>query len=172
MTREVRGERGASWRDESHREVTYHGHAFQRATSYFISRLPENHTEKDLWSIFQQFGRVAEVFIATRINKSDHKFGFVRFLDVSNKKKLEYELDQIRIGDSKIYASFPRFKRVSDTKIQRWHGVERSSMEAEAKCKRSATHKYSYAHISQVDPQRPKKESRQSSNGMEGDGVY
>lgn len=61
------------------------------------------------------FGRVVEVFIARRRNKWGQKFGFVRFLNVSNEKKLEYELDNIRIGESKIYANLLRFKRESET---------------------------------------------------------
>lgn len=48
---------------------------------------------------------------ASRLNRGGHRFGFVRFLDVKNKWRTEYELDQIRIGASKLYANLPRFER-------------------------------------------------------------
>lgn len=78
---------------------------------FFFSCFPNDHTEKDLWRIFQRFGKVNEVFIANKRNKRGQWFDFVRLLEVSNHKKLEYELDHIWIGDLKLHANIPRFKR-------------------------------------------------------------
>jgi len=39
--------------------------------------------------IFQRWTRVKEVFIARRLNRSERRFGFVRFFDVSNVIRLE-----------------------------------------------------------------------------------
>jgi len=41
---------------------------------------------------------VHEVFISKKVNRRGHRFGFVRFSDVKNARRLKYELDTIRIG--------------------------------------------------------------------------
>lgn len=49
--------------------------------------------------------------IARKNNKWGQRFGSMRFLDVSDKKKLEYQLDHIQIREKKLQANLPRFKR-------------------------------------------------------------
>lgn len=52
-----------------------------------------------------------EVFILRRLNRWDKKFGFVRFFEVENAKRLEKDLDQIYIGNVKLYVNIPRYRR-------------------------------------------------------------
>lgn len=87
-------------------------------THYFFSNFPENFTEKALWTIFQRYNRVWEVFIAPRRNKAGRKFGFVRFLDVKDPWKLEKELDTILIGSMKMHVNLPRFDKRSKARLQ------------------------------------------------------
>jgi len=54
---------------------------------------------------------VKEVFIARRLNKWGRRFGVVRFFDVGNAVRLEKELDQIYIGDMKLYVNIPKYRR-------------------------------------------------------------
>ena len=48
-------------------------------TTFYFSRFPEGIMEKDMWQIFQKWGKVWEVFIPRTKNKLGHRFGFVRF---------------------------------------------------------------------------------------------
>ena len=53
-----------------------------------------------------------EVYIARKRNKWGRRFGFVRFSEVTDEKKMEYALDIIKIGEEKLYVNLPRFKRL------------------------------------------------------------
>lgn len=108
--RESQREREREWEGnaKSHYE---NGRVLQNVTTFFISHFLHGHTKRDLWRIFQRFERIHEVVIARRTNKWGHRFEFVRFFDVKNQRRMEYKLDQIRIGDRKLYANLPRFQR-------------------------------------------------------------
>lgn len=58
-------------------------------TTFFFSNFPNGYGEYDMIKIFQRWTRVKEVFIARRLNRSERRFGFVRFFDVSNVIRLE-----------------------------------------------------------------------------------
>jgi len=61
--------------------------------------------------IFQRWARVKEVFISRRRNRWGRRFGFVRFFKVPNEYKLEKELDQVCIGNMKLYVNLPKYTR-------------------------------------------------------------
>ncbi|GKV27604.1 hypothetical protein SLEP1_g36760 [Rubroshorea leprosula] len=62
-----------------------------------------------MWKTFLQFGRVYAIYSPRRRNRNGNRFGFVRFLDVIDKKELERKLDQIWVGDRKLWVNIPRF---------------------------------------------------------------
>jgi len=64
-----------------------------------------------MMEIFQWWGRVEEVFISNKLNRWGSRFGFVRFCNVKNVPKLESELDSIRIGNMKLFANLPRYRK-------------------------------------------------------------
>ncbi|XP_068503600.1 uncharacterized protein [Phaseolus vulgaris] len=66
----------------------------------------------DMVKVFQKWARVKEVFISHRLNKWGRRFGFVRFLEVKNVRRLEGELDQIYIGNIKLHVNIPKYQRV------------------------------------------------------------
>uniref|UniRef100_K7MMW2 RRM domain-containing protein n=1 Tax=Glycine max TaxID=3847 RepID=K7MMW2_SOYBN len=81
-------------------------------TTFYFSRFPEGIKEKDLWQIFQKWGKVWEVFIPKSKNKEGHKFGFVRFKEVADEQRLERQLDNnIFIGGMKMFVNSPKFDR-------------------------------------------------------------
>ena len=61
--------------------------------------------------IFQKWARVKEVFISKRLNRWGRRFGFVRLFDVENVFRLEKQLDQIYIGNMKLYVNIPKYRR-------------------------------------------------------------
>ncbi|KAK8469885.1 hypothetical protein PHAVU_004G009401 [Phaseolus vulgaris] len=80
-------------------------------TTFFFSNFPNGYGEKDMFKIFQRWARVKEVYISHRLNKWGRRFGFVRLFDVKNVVKLEKELDQIYIGNRKLFVNIPKYRR-------------------------------------------------------------
>ncbi|KAL5171309.1 hypothetical protein HKD37_11G032808 [Glycine soja] len=71
-------------------------------TTFYFSRFPEGMMEKDLWRIFQKWGK----------NKLGHRFGFVRFKGVMDEQRLERQLDNnIFIDGVKVFVNRPKFER-------------------------------------------------------------
>jgi hypothetical protein len=71
----------------------------------------ENGKAKDMWFLFQKWGKVNEFFIPNKRNKYGKRFGFVRFDGIVNPKDLELKLDNIFIGEMKLHVNLPRFNR-------------------------------------------------------------
>jgi len=82
-------------------------------TTFFFSHFLVNYGERELWKIFQRWGRLHEVFISRKLNRWGNRFGFVRFYDVRNVGRLEKELDFIRIGNMKLHVNVPRYMKVN-----------------------------------------------------------
>ena len=81
------------------------------STTFFFSHFPLAYGEYDLWKIFARWGRVIDVFISQRLNRWGQRFGFVRFLGVNDSRKLESQLDNIRIRNWKLHVNLPKYKR-------------------------------------------------------------
>ncbi|XP_020220436.1 uncharacterized protein LOC109803325 [Cajanus cajan] len=95
-------------------------------TTFFFSRFPESYNQADLWKVFQRWGKVWDVFIAARRNRHGQRYGFVRFLEVENVKRLEKQLDEIYIGGTKLYANIPRYRRNEDVMVESQHTKKRT----------------------------------------------
>jgi len=80
-------------------------------TTFFCSNFSNGYGELDMHKVFKKWARVKEVFITRRLNKWGRRFGFVRFFEVGNVTSLEKELDQIYIGNKKLYVNIPRYQR-------------------------------------------------------------
>ena len=99
-TSHQRKERKVTWRDKA------------GVTTFYFSRFPEGMMEKDMWRIFQKWGKVWEVFIPRTKNKLGHRFGFVRFKEVVDVQRLERQLDNnIFLGGVKLLVNRPKFDR-------------------------------------------------------------
>ncbi|GLU09054.1 hypothetical protein SLE2022_259320 [Rubroshorea leprosula] len=65
-----------------------------------------------MWRTFLKFGRVYDIYNPNRKSRNEARFGFVRFLNVQDKRELERQLDQIWIGDWKLWVNSPRYDDV------------------------------------------------------------
>src|ERR1044072_4777075 len=81
-------------------------------TSCYFSRVPESHSNSEMWKIFQMWGRVWDVYMPRRLNRQGERFGFVRFLEVRDPKFLEKELQTLVIGNVRIQVNLARYDRV------------------------------------------------------------
>lgn len=62
----------------------------------------------------------------------------MRFFGVTNQMRLKHQLDQIKIGERKMYANLPRFKREegkqAHSKMKRWkHGHDKGPIMIKAR---------------------------------------
>jgi len=107
----MRGMRGRSNGGPNTRK--WHGDhgSSQDFTTFFFSIFPNEYTESDMFKVFQRWARVKEVFVSRRLNKWGRRFGFVRFFYVRNVRWLEGELDQLIVGNRKLYVNIPRYRR-------------------------------------------------------------
>ncbi|KAL2993253.1 hypothetical protein AAZX31_10G099700 [Glycine max] len=81
-------------------------------TSFYFAHFPNHICEKGLWKIFQEWGKVWEVFIPKTKNKQGFRYGFVRFKGVEDEDSLERRLDNnIFIEGMKLFVNKPKFQR-------------------------------------------------------------
>ncbi|GKV14959.1 hypothetical protein SLEP1_g25757 [Rubroshorea leprosula] len=105
-TGEQRGSQG--WKS-SIREM-YNRGLYKQATPYYFTNFPKDWSYAEMWMTFSKFGRVFDIYSPSRRSKKGYRFGFVRFLDVKNTKELERRLDQIWVGEFKLWVNIPRFR--------------------------------------------------------------
>jgi len=85
-------------------------------TSFFFTNISPGHEEKELWNIFQRWGRVLDVFIPKKLNSRKQRFGFVRFHGVRDVCELERRLDAIWIGLWKLCVNIARYRKKEQPK--------------------------------------------------------
>lgn len=58
-------------------------------STFFFCRFFEDFREEDLWRIFQWWGKVWEIYVAKRRNRSGHRYDYVIFKGVQNERIME-----------------------------------------------------------------------------------
>ncbi|GKV49843.1 hypothetical protein SLEP1_g56570 [Rubroshorea leprosula] len=113
-------ERTVGQEHEGNRKPTYgYGKGvLEQATSFFITKFPEDVEMGDMWQAFVKCGRAIQIFIAQKRDRWGCRFGFARFLDVGNLNSLEAKLNQIKFGDQPLHANLARFAK-GDHKMER-----------------------------------------------------
>ncbi|KAK2442363.1 zinc finger CCCH domain-containing protein [Trifolium repens] len=123
--KEERGgvERGRSLRRNLHGISSHQGrrlsakgkgfvhHLDRITTSFFFTNFPVEVKTMELWGLFNKFGKVGEVYIPNKLDKKGHRFGFVKFKEVTNAKALESRLDNVWWESYKLRINLSRFNR-------------------------------------------------------------
>jgi len=89
---------------------------------------------------------VKEIIIAPRWNKSGMRYGFVKFIEVEDSKRLERQVDNIFIGSLKLYVNLPRFQRSRGFEEQREVQGQRNHYEEGASQRNKSTQGYEYRY--------------------------
>lgn len=71
--------------------------------TYFVTNFPNDLVEKDLWHLFEEFGKIANVYIARKLSKNGRKFAFVKYLIVFYGDRLEKRLTNIWVGNFHLF---------------------------------------------------------------------
>jgi len=115
-----------------------------RTTSqrFFFANFPNGYGEIDMIKVLPRWARVKEVFISRRRNKWGRRFGFVRFFEVRNVRRLQRDLDQIYIGNLKLHVNIPRYRRnEADSKgAERNPRVDQKEMGRNSRKRKVETH--------------------------------
>ncbi|KAI5434218.1 hypothetical protein KIW84_021184 [Lathyrus oleraceus] len=82
-------------------------------TSFFFSSIPDSFKARDLHEVFSRFGEVDEVVIPMKKDVRGKRYGFVRFFNVIDSRRLVCKLDNIFVEDVKLQVNIPRFSRNS-----------------------------------------------------------
>lgn len=64
-----------------------------------------------MFDVFLEHGRVLEVVISARKEGIRMRFGFGRFLDVTEPERMAIKLDNFFVESVKLHANLARFKR-------------------------------------------------------------
>ncbi|GJW18810.1 cytochrome P450 [Tanacetum coccineum] len=81
------------------------------STTFYFTNFPLKWNHLVMIDVFSKYGRVADVYIARKRNKLGKRFGFVRFLDVSNPTRFELRLNTLCIGTQKVFCNIARHQR-------------------------------------------------------------
>ncbi|GJY33438.1 RNA-directed DNA polymerase, eukaryota [Tanacetum coccineum] len=85
-------------------------HKPNSTTTYFFTNIPPGWNDIALWKLFAKYGRISDVYIAKKTSKTDKKFGFARFLNVSNPSSFETTLSSITIGTHRLTINIARYQ--------------------------------------------------------------
>ncbi|KAL4560730.1 hypothetical protein LXL04_032884 [Taraxacum kok-saghyz] len=75
------------------------------AVSFFVANLPKNIQSADLWTRCAKIGIVVDVFIAPNLSKMGRRYGFVRFVRITDKKEIERKLCEIWMGSYLLFTA-------------------------------------------------------------------
>ncbi|GKD35517.1 nucleotide-binding alpha-beta plait domain-containing protein [Tanacetum coccineum] len=81
------------------------------ATTFYFSKFPENWNARALWKMFEKYGSLVDVYVATKRTKGGDRFGFARFKNVTDVQSFEHSLSGILIGSSWIQVNVARYNK-------------------------------------------------------------
>ncbi|KAJ9557474.1 hypothetical protein OSB04_012088 [Centaurea solstitialis] len=82
-----------------------------KAITFYITNLADLVSEADIWKVFIRIGKIVDLYVAKKRNKQGCRFGFARFLGISDLKGFEGKLNNTWVGGQRLLANVARFKR-------------------------------------------------------------
>nr|GEV98347.1 nucleotide-binding alpha-beta plait domain-containing protein [Tanacetum cinerariifolium] len=79
----------------------------------FVKKFPSSTSARQIWDICEQYGKVVDAFIPSRVSKEGKKFAFMCFIKLSNIDVLIGNLNTVWIGKFRLRFNFARFQRGS-----------------------------------------------------------
>jgi hypothetical protein len=88
---------------------TKHPESTNNTTTFYITNFPDDISASDIWTSFDRYWRVGEVYIPAKIDRLGKRFGFARFVDVTDAQSLLEKIEGSWFGTFKIRANISRF---------------------------------------------------------------
>ncbi|GKC91906.1 cytochrome P450 [Tanacetum coccineum] len=79
--------------------------------TFYLTNFPLKWDHITMKDVFAKYGKVVDVFIASKRNKLGKRFGFARFENVSNPTAFEKLLSTISVGSQKLWCNIAHFQR-------------------------------------------------------------
>ncbi|KAF5779894.1 putative RNA recognition motif domain, nucleotide-binding alpha-beta plait domain superfamily [Helianthus annuus] len=111
MTRR-QGRATEEWKDVNRNKRSVQEESKRRVeddTKFFVSNLPEGASSVDLKEALKEFGTIAGVYIARKLDKVGNRFGFVSFQNEGNMHVLVHMMKNVKVGQNKLFISLARF---------------------------------------------------------------
>ncbi|KAL4576683.1 hypothetical protein LXL04_012781 [Taraxacum kok-saghyz] len=83
----------------------------EAVTSYFVSNLPNGANKTKIRLAFIQFGRVVDVYIGGKRDRSGSIFAFVRFANVRDAKALELEMNKVKYEHCILRVNIAKYQK-------------------------------------------------------------
>ncbi|GJW46664.1 RNA-directed DNA polymerase, eukaryota [Tanacetum coccineum] len=96
---------------KKHGYRSYEDDVAKISISIYVSNLPETFSAKDLFHACNKYGYVVDSFIPLKRSKEGKRFGFVKFINVSNVERLVGNLCTVWVGRYKLQTNKARFGR-------------------------------------------------------------
>ncbi|CAI8603184.1 unnamed protein product [Vicia faba] len=77
----------------------------------YVNNLPEDISEREMERTFERWGKVIDVYIASKRNKMGKIFGFIRYGGIQDATWIEEQLKDIWFGSYKVWVNVSRFSR-------------------------------------------------------------
>ncbi|CAK8577904.1 unnamed protein product [Lathyrus sativus] len=87
------------------------GNAHENRSSFFFTGFPDSHGAKELYETFKEYRDIDEVVIPSRHDKNGRRYGFTRFFNVADERRMVVRLDNIFIKNVNLFVNIPRFQR-------------------------------------------------------------
>ncbi|KAL4591522.1 hypothetical protein LXL04_004490 [Taraxacum kok-saghyz] len=79
------------------------------STSLFITNFLHSIKPNDIWTVASRMGHVVDVYISPHLSRVGKRFGFVRFVEVSDIQRIIAMLNDTWFGFYKLFAAVPRY---------------------------------------------------------------
>ncbi|KAJ0569677.1 putative RNA recognition motif domain, nucleotide-binding alpha-beta plait domain superfamily [Helianthus annuus] len=76
---------------------------------FFVSNLPDKCSSKEVGDLFSRFGEVVGVYVARKRDKNGNRFGFISFRGVRDKREMEKNMKDVKMGSFKLQVNVARF---------------------------------------------------------------
>lgn len=92
---------------------------FGSKASFYVTNFPDNTPLIRLRQAFEVCGILTDVYVVRFRNARGQEFGFVRYVNVKNKVKLSQALNNVWIGQNRVWAREAKYDRFSHNDIVR-----------------------------------------------------
>ncbi|KAI3751195.1 hypothetical protein L2E82_22242 [Cichorium intybus] len=82
------------------------------ATTFFVGNLPANCTTSMIWRDLMKYGKIVDVYMPEKRERSGGVFAFVRFIRIHKVKEMEDTLNNVMIGGRKLKANIAKYARL------------------------------------------------------------
>ncbi|KAL4577411.1 hypothetical protein LXL04_013520 [Taraxacum kok-saghyz] len=83
-------------------------------TSLFVSNFPDDCNSATIWQLFKAHGKIEDVYIPNKKDKSGANFGFVKFSSIRNEKAFEDTIPKIKCGEVILNPDLRKKPKVDD----------------------------------------------------------